>query len=76
MAKTIQVEKIPQLHLLQDVQDMATRNQFSKIIEFVNKLMRDNAALKFRTEQQTKWIIQLEKKLISEEMLESATGRD
>lgn len=73
--KTIQVEKVPQLDLLQDVQDIATRKQFTQIIEFVNKLMRENVALKFRTAELTNWIVQLEKRLVSEEMVESL-GRE
>jgi len=64
MGKTIQVEPIPQLSPLKDVQDMATRNQFAQIIEFVNRIMSDNVALKFRTAELTKWIVQLEKKLV------------
>lgn len=71
MEKTIQVEKIPQLTLFNGVKDQAIKKQFAELIEFTNKLMRDNVALKFRTVNLTEWIVQLEKKMIQPEVIKN-----
>ena len=67
--KEIEVEKIPQILLMSEVKDLITRNQFQEIIQYTNQLLIDNASLKFRTEQLTNWLVQLEKKIIGTTML-------
>ena len=64
MEKAVIVDKIPQLN---------TKSDLIEIIQFTNKLMRDNVQLKFRMVKLTEWMVQIEKKLIQGELPDKET---